>query len=226
MIEPPPSAWNLAAAPLRDGEEVVAVGGDLEPGTVLEAYRSGLFPMGLGRQGGRPLGWWSPIRRGVLLPGDLHVSRSLRQSIRRFDVTVDRAFRDVVVGCADPTRHGRWITREVANAYVRLHELGWAHSVEVWRDGELAGGLYGVGVGGLFAGESMFHRVTDASKVALWALTELCFDGLSGRIIDVQWQTPHLATLGVREISRRDYLNRLDAALRQPVPDGLRDAPI
>lgn len=224
MIEPPPSAWNLAGAPLRVGEEVVAVGGDLEPGTILEGYRHGLFPMGLGRQGGRPLGWWCPVRRGVLLPGDFHVSRSLRRSHHRFEVTLDSAFSQVVAGCADPTRVGRWITREVAEGYARLHELGWAHSVEVWSEGELVGGLYGVAVGGLFAGESMFHQVTDASKFALWTLSEVCFaDGAAGRLIDVQWQTPHLATLGVREISRENYLERLPRALALPVPDPLRD---
>ncbi|BDZ57736.1 leucyl/phenylalanyl-tRNA--protein transferase [Barrientosiimonas endolithica] len=133
MVEPPPSIWNLAAAPLREGEEVVAVGGDLEPGTLLEAYRHGLFPMGLGRHGTRPIGWWSPIRRGVLLPGDLHVSRSLRRSARQFRISVDEAFGAVLSGCADPAREGRWITPEIAEAYVRLHELGWAHSVEVWQ---------------------------------------------------------------------------------------------
>lgn len=219
MVEPPPSIWNLAAAPLREGEEVVAVGGDLEPGTLLEAYRHGLFPMGLGRHGTRPIGWWSPIRRGVLLPGDLHVSRSLRRSARQFRISVDEAFGAVLSGCADPAREGRWITPEIAEAYVRLHELGWAHSVEVWQEERLVGGVYGVAVGGLFAGESMFHRVTDASKVALWALTELCFaDGAADRLIDVQWQTAHLASLGVREISRAEYLTRLSRALVLPLP--------
>lgn len=223
MIEPPSSAWNLAAAPLRTGEEVVAVGADLEPGTILEGYRHGLFPMGLGRHGGRPLGWWSPLRRGVLLPGDFHLSRSLRRTSRRFEVTLDTAFPEVIAACADPSRPGRWITREVANGYTRLYDLGWAHSVEVWQDGRLVGGLYGVAVGGLFAGESMFHRVTDASKVALRSLVEVCFaEGGDARLIDVQWQTPHLASLGVREITREAYLERLSRALPLSVPGALR----
>jgi leucyl/phenylalanyl-tRNA--protein transferase len=193
------------------------VGADLEPSTVVHAYTIGLFPMGVGEAGGPPLGWWSPEERGVLLPGDLHVSRSLRRSRRGFTVTVDSAFAEVVAACADPGREGRWITPEVANAYGRLHELGWAHSVEVWAGEELAGGLYGMAVGGLFAGESMFHRRTDASKVALWALCDLWFaDGDPRRVIDVQWRTAHLASLGVRAIERADYLRRLASAVRVP----------
>lgn len=201
----------------------MAVGADLEPGTILEGYRNGLFPMGLGRHGARPLGWWSPLRRGVLLPGDFHLSRSLRRTSRRFEVTLDAAFSEVLAGCADPARPGRWITREVVSGYTRLHELGWAHSVEVWEKGHLVGGLYGVAVGGLFAGESMFHRATDASKTAVQSLAEVCFaDGAAHRMIDVQWQTPHLATLGVREVTRESYLERLPRALDLAVPEALR----
>jgi leucyl/phenylalanyl-tRNA--protein transferase len=222
-VWPGPSRWALLP-PTPDQDDLVAVGADLEPSTVVHAYSIGLFPMGVGDAGGPPLGWWSPEERGVLLPGDLHVSRSLRRSRRGFTVTVDSAFARVVAACADPGREGRWITSEVANAYGRLHELGWAHSVEVWAGEELAGGLYGVAVGGLFAGESMFHHRTDASKVALWALTDLWFaDGDPRRIIDVQWQTPHLASLGVRVIERADYLLRLASAVQVPWLDWRSD---
>ena len=223
-VEPPPTPWNLSGADLTQRQDLVGVGADLEPGTLLSAYRQGLFPMGTGRGGRSPMGWWCPWRRGVLLPGDHHVQHSLRRSRHRFEVSVDQAFPTVVDACADPTREGRWITAEVAQAYARLHELGWAHSVEVWdAAGSLAGGLYGVAIGGLFAGESMFHRATDASKVALWALVEIVFaDGDTRRLIDVQWQTAHLQRQGVREIPRADYLARLPAALSAPLPAQLR----
>ena len=175
--------------------------------------------MGLGRHGAGPMGWWSPDPRGVLRPEDLRVSRSLRRSCARLQVTVDTAFDAVVRGCADPDREGRWITRPVTRAYTRLHALGWAHSVEVWSGDQLVGGLYGIAIGGLFAGESMFHRVTDASKVALVALRELITaDGDPRRIIDVQWVTPHLASLGVREVPRAAYLGLLREALKAPLP--------
>lgn len=212
-IEPPPSVWHLDLAQAAPGEDLIGVGADLEPGTVLEAYRSGIFPMGLGPGGSGVLGWWSPDPRGVLLPGELHVSRSLRRSLQRFEFTVDTAFDQVVAACADPHREGRWITPAIATAYSRLHELGWAHSVETRLDGELVGGLYGLAIGGLFAGESMFHRVTDASKAALVHLVELA-DGL----VDVQWRTDHLATLGVTEVPRSTYLDLLATALDRPLP--------
>jgi leucyl/phenylalanyl-tRNA--protein transferase len=172
--------------------------------------------MGLGALGAGPIGWWSPVARGVLLPGGLRVTRSLRRSSRRYSATFDTAFGAVLEGCADPAREGRWITPEIAAAYTRLHELGWAHSVEVWdADGHLAGGLYGLAIGGLFAGESMFHRSRDASKVALRALADRCFaDGDPRRLVDVQWATTHLRTLGVIEISRQEYRARLATALR------------
>ena len=196
----------------------MAFGGDLEPGTLLEAYRRGLFPMrvdGLGSQ----MAWWSPVDRGVLPLSGLRVSRSMRQSARHFEIRVDTAFEAVVEGCADPGRDGSWIEDDVAAAYARLHELGWAHSVEAWQDGRLAGGLYGVALGGLFAGESMFTRVRDASKVALMALVDLLGDEHADRrLLDTQWLTPHLATLGVVEIDRREYLDRLTTALALPPP--------
>ena len=204
-VEPPPSPWDF---PPVDGVpgDLVAVGADLEPGTVLAAYRRGLFPMSVDDQTGTgQLAWWSPERRGVLPLSGLRVTRSLRQSSRHFEIRVDTAFAEVVAGCADPRRTGAWIDREIVAAYTELHRLGWAHSVESWRDGELAGGLYGVAIGGLFAGESMFTRVRDASKVALRGLVDLLTDDYAeDRLLDTQWLTPHLATLGVAEIPRRD----------------------
>ena len=188
---------------------------------MLLAYRSGIFPMPLQREG--VVAWWSPDPRAVIPLDGLHVSRSLQKSKAKFDVRVDTAFEAVVDGCADPRRSGSWINRDIRDAYVRLHELGWAHSVEAWsrQNGELAGGLYGIAIGGLFAGESMFHRVTDASKVALAALVDFLRDDDAhgrGRVLDVQWQTPHLETLGAIEMPRTDYLRLLDTALTMTLP--------
>jgi leucyl/phenylalanyl-tRNA---protein transferase len=218
-IEPPLSPWQLDLDQATPEDDLVGIGADLEPGTVLMAYRAGLFPMGLGEGGSAPTGWWSPDPRGVLLPGDVRISRSLRKSLRHFDIRIDTAFSEVMSACGDPSRNGAWITPSIIAAYTRLHELGWAHSVEAWRDGELLGGLYGLAVGGLFAGESMFHRATDASKCALVGLTDLVFaDGDTRRIIDVQWATPHLVSLGVTEVPRSDYLDRLGRSLSLPLP--------
>lgn len=218
-LEPPRSQWDLASAPMDGGDELVAVGADLEPGTMLSAYRLGLFPMGLGDDGRPPIGWWCPVQRGVLRPAQLHVSRSLRRSARRFRWTVNQEFDAVVDGCADPSRHGQWITPEIHAAYWRLHDLGWAHSIEVWRGEELVGGLYGVAIGGLFAGESMFHVATDASKVAVLALSQVVgADGDPRRLIDVQWQTPHLASLGVTKMPRSAYRMSLRDALPLDLP--------
>ena len=197
--------------PRQADGDLVGIGADLRPGTILAAYRSGLFPMPVD---GR-LAWWSPDPRAVLEPERLRVTRSLRRSCRNFDVRVDSAFADVVAACADPGRPGGWISQGIRDAYVELHRLGWAHSVEAWSGSRLAGGLYGVAIGGLFAGESMFHRETDASKVALVGLVSLLGPDA---LIDVQWQTDHLASLGVIEISRSDYLERLAAALARPLP--------
>ena len=168
--------------------------------------------------GGRraPMAWFSPVRRGVLRPRDLHVSRSLARSVRRFEIRVDTACAEVIDACADPTRPSGWIDDQIREAYLRLHALGWVHSVETWRDGRLVGGLYGVAIGGLFAGESMFHHETDASKVALVGLARLLDDG-HDRLIDTQWQTPHLASLGVGEVPRDEYLRLLTEVL--PMPD-------
>ena len=167
--------------------------------------------------------WWSPDPRGIIPLDGLLVSRSLHKSMARFEIRVDTAFADVIDACADPSRPGRWITAAMRDAYVRLHEEGWAHSVEAWSrdDGRLAGGLYGVAINGLFAGESMFHRVTDASKVALVGLVDvLRADGHSGRgrLLDVQWLTPHLASLGAIEVPRTRYLKSLESALLLSLP--------
>ena len=196
------------------------MGADLEPGTILAAYRSGLFPMPV--ESGL-MAWWSPEPRGVLPLDGLRVSRSLRRSCAHFEVRVDTAFASVVAACADRARPGHWITGEIAAAYVGLHHLGWAHSVEAWSldDGSLAGGLYGIATGGLFAGESMFHRRTDASKVALVALVELlggAAGAAEGRLLDVQWRTDHLGSLGVVEVDRATYRQRLARALTLPLP--------
>jgi len=196
--------------------EVVGVGADLEPGTILAAYRGGLFPMPV-RRG--VLGWWSPSERGVLPVDSLRVSRSLRRSCVRYRITVDEAFGSVIDACADRRRPGAWITRDIRRAYRRLHELGWVHSVEAWApDGQLAGGLYGVAVAGLFAGESMFHRQVDASKVALVALAERLRAG-GTTLLDVQWLTPHLGSLGAVAVPRQEYHDRLAGALAAPAGD-------
>jgi len=202
-----------------DPDGPVAIGGDLEPGTLLAAYRAGLFPMPLGRR--RQIGWWSPDPRGVLPIDGLVVSRSLRRSIRRYEVRVDTAFERVVRACADPRREHGWIDADIVEAYTRLHDLGWAHSVETWDDDRLVGGLYGVGIGSFFAGESMFHHAQDASKVALVHLVELLRDG-DEPLLDVQWSTPHLASLGVVEIARVEYLAAARRAMLGAEPEGFR----
>lgn len=216
--DPGPSAYRFRVDRAQPGEDFVGTGADLAPATLLEAYRSGVFPMGIGRHGAGPIGWWSPDPRGVLPLGQLQVSRSLRRARTGFEVTVDTAFDRVLAGCADPSRSGRWITPAIARAYAALHVLGWAHSVEVWDEHGLAGGLYGVGIGGLFAGESMFHRARDASKVALVSLVERLDDGRPERLLDVQWATPHLIGLGAVGIARPAYLQLLAGALTVPAP--------
>ena len=204
--------WDLPSPDAADEHGVVAIGADLEPSTLMAAYRTGLFPMRLGGRSG-PLGWWSPDPRGVMPLDGFKVSRSLRRHRRHFSVSVDRQFGAVMMGCADVRRPHGWIDDSFLDAYDRLHALGIAHSVEVWTpDGQLAGGLYGVRIGGFFAGESMFHRVTDASKVALWATCELLrLDG--ARLFDVQWTTEHLVSLGAVDVARSQYLALLADAV-------------
>jgi leucyl/phenylalanyl-tRNA--protein transferase len=223
--EPPPSSFSFPPVSAADAKGKVVVGGDLEPGTLLAAYRAGLFPM---RQGTGELAWWSPDPRAVIIPDGVRVSTSLRRSRRRFEIRVDTAFGAVIDACADrPAEEYLWITPEIRQAFLRLHQLGWAHCVEAWtlptvnEPSMLAGGLYGVAIGGLFGGESMFHRMRDASKAALVALGELLRDDGregDGRIIDVQWITPHMASLGAIEVRRKEYLARLERALALPLP--------
>lgn len=181
---------------------------------MLAGYRQGLFPMPVGGDGS--IGWWSPDPRGVLPLDGLRLTRSLRRSCARYEIRIDTAFEAVIDACADPRREHGWISPAVRDAYVELHHLGWTHSVEAWdENGRLAGGLYGVAVQGLFAGESMFHRQRDASKVALAGLVQLLQEA-GGRLLDVQWQTEHLASLGVIEVPRAEYLRRLEDALAAP----------
>jgi leucyl/phenylalanyl-tRNA--protein transferase len=216
-VEPPPSRWSFPtsvdeiAGACGDGE-LAGIGADLEPGTVLAAYRAGLFPMPVRR---KVLGWWSPDPRGIIPLDGLRVTRSLRRSCARYEIRVDAAFDEVLEACADPRRPGGWIDRGVKTAYGRLHQLGWVHSVEAWSPAGLAGGLYGVSIGGLFAGESMFHRETDASKVALVGLVDLLRAG-GCTLLDVQWATDHLVTLGAVGVPRRRYHELLASALAVP----------
>jgi leucyl/phenylalanyl-tRNA--protein transferase len=221
-IEPPSTTTVFPSSITPDPHGRVVTGGDLEPGTLLAAYRSGLFPM---RVSSGELAWWSPDPRGVLFPAQLRVSKSLERSRRQFEIRVDSSFEAVVAACAERAEgEYHWITDEVRQAYTALHSLGWAHSVEAWASpspgapAELVGGLYGVAIGGLFCGESMFHRARDASKAALVGLVRLLDDGTDGRLIDCQWLTPHLASLGAVEISRAEYLARLASTRRLPLP--------
>ncbi len=208
-IEPPFTRWQLPDPASADENGLCGVGADLEPGTLLAAYRSGLFPMPLRK---KLIGWWSPDPRGVLPLDGLVVSRSLRRSCKRFEVRFDTRFREVMQRCGDPRRPHGWITPRFVDAYEQVFDLGWAQCVEVYLDGELVGGLYGVRIGGLFAGESMFAAATDASKVALVALVGHLRE-TGATLLDVQWATAHLATLGVVEVPRAVYLDRLAKAL-------------
>jgi leucyl/phenylalanyl-tRNA---protein transferase len=198
-------------------EGLLAMGGDLRAERLLGAYRHGIFPW---YNEGQPILWWSPDPRAVLFPAQIKVSRSLRKAIRNggFDVRLDTRFHDVMQACAQPRvqhpRGGTWITSQMLEAYTHLHELGYAHCVETWHDGELVGGLYGVALGGMFFGESMFSRRTDASKVALvWLARQL--QRWEFRLIDCQLPSPHLVSLGAEEIRRSDFLDHLGVALRQ-----------
>jgi len=179
--------------------------------TLLAAYTQGLFPMALGGK----IGWFSPERRGILPLAQMHVSKRLRRVIRRraFRSSVNQAFAGVIAACADrPDDAGNWIDDEIIESYMALHRAGFAHSVEVWEDDVLVGGLYGVSLGGAFFGESMFHTVTDASKVALCVLVER-LQARDYRLLDIQWLTPHLARFGAVEVSRAQYLAMLRDAL-------------
>lgn len=199
-------------------EGLLAVGGDLRPERLLEAYRHGIFPW---YNDDQPILWWSPDPRTVLFPEKLHISRSLKRSLRLggFTVTLDTCFRDVMEHCAGPRPQypdgGTWITDAMLEAYTGLHELGYAHSVETWKEGELVGGVYGVALGGAFFAESMFTLVDNASKVALVCLVRQ-LQAWGFRIIDCQQSSPHVMRFGAEEISRRTFLDHLTAALTLP----------
>jgi len=209
------SRWQFPLVGEWPDQDLICGGADLDPSTLIDAYCRGLFPMPVS---GLPevLGWWSPDPRGVLPLDNLRVTRSLRQSAKKFDVRMDTCFEDVMLACGDPRREDGWITRDFVDAYTALHRLGWAHSIEVFNaDGALVGGLYGVRIGAFFAGESMFHRERDASKVGLMALVSLMRDSRM-LLLDTQWATPHLESLGVIDMPRTEYLKRLAEAVQAP----------
>lgn len=209
-VEPPMSQWVMPTSGPSDDSDMVAVGADLQPGTLLSAYRNGLFPIPVRR---RRIGWFSPDPRGIIPLDGLVISRSLRRSMRRYEVRFDTCFTEVVRRCGDPSRPSGWIDDGIIEAYTTLHTLGWAHSVEVFDDDDhLVGGLYGVRVNGLFAGESMFHSATDASKVALVHLVEW-LRHTDATLLDVQWTTDHLRSLGAVDIARSRYLTLLADAV-------------
>jgi leucyl/phenylalanyl-tRNA--protein transferase len=211
------SRWAFPAPAHWPDGDLITTGGDLAPATLIAAYRSGLFPM---EPGGYPgvLGWWSPDPRGIVPLDQLRVTRSMRQSAKRYEVRIDTCFGDVIRACANPMRDDGWITTPFVEGYSTLHALGWAHSVEVFdRAGQLTGGLYGVRINGLFAGESMFHIGRDASKVALMTLVELMHESRM-TLLDVQWRTDHLASLGAAAVSRRRYLTLLGEAIGSVIP--------
>lgn len=217
VLKPGSTDLRFPPVELASPEGLLAVGGDLRAERLLEAYRHGIFPW---YNPDQPILWWSPDPRAVLFPSKLRVSRSLGKTLRqnKFEVTLDKAFREIISSCALPRServgHGTWITPEMIEAYCVLHERGLAHSVEAWKDGKLVGGLYGVALGGAFFGESMFSRVTDASKVAFVQLVrQLELWGFV--LVDCQLPSAHLSSLGAEEIRRSDFMERLEQALQQ-----------
>ncbi|MFM8452674.1 MAG: leucyl/phenylalanyl-tRNA--protein transferase [Acidimicrobiaceae bacterium] len=211
------SVWEFPDKKRWPHHDVVGRGADLEPETLIYAYRHGVFPMVSNESIGTEsdLLWWSPQMRAIIPLDGLKVSRTMRRSAKKFEIRVDTQFENVMRNCAAPHRDSGWITEEFIDAYVKLHHLGWAHSFEVIDEsGLLAGGLYGVRINKFFAGESMFHLVRDASKVALMALVET-MKSSNMSLLDVQWLTPHLASLGAVAIKRDEYLRRLEVAVTQ-----------
>lgn len=201
-------------------QDLIGLSEYISPAMTLEAYASGFFPMPVS-DGKRPyMGWWSPMRRGVIELGALRVSRSLRKSVNRYTTTIDRAFEQVILQCADRSRPDGWIDGAIREVYTALHQAGYVHSIETWdQEGRLVGGLYGVSLRGLFAGESMFHDPVhgrDASKVALVRLVAELRSQPGNVLLDVQWLTTHLASLGATEITRKQYLNLLWQAMQEP----------
>lgn len=212
-----PSAWRMRDPRRADPTGLVGFGADLAPATLVDAYRRGIFPW---PHEGVDLPWFSPDPRGVLVPDDVRVARSLRGRLRNcgWQTTVDASFDEVIEACADrPADQGTWINRRMRDAYGELHRLGWAHSLEVWSGPDLVGGLYGVAVGACFTGESMFHRVTDASKVALVDFLDR-WRAAGGELFDVQLPTDHLCRMGVTTMPRPEFLDRLAALRDRHVP--------
>ncbi|MEW6333701.1 MAG: leucyl/phenylalanyl-tRNA--protein transferase [Thermodesulfobacteriota bacterium] len=207
--------------PGRAGKSgLLAVGGDLSPERLLAAYRAGIFPW---YAEGEPLLWWSPDPRFVLFPAELRISRSMRQLLKKrpFRITFDEAFPGVIAACrkARPGQDGTWITQAMQEAYIALHKLGYAHSVEAWQEGSLAGGLYGLSIGHTFFGESMFSTKPNASKAALITLVSGLMD-LRFDLIDCQVETPHLESLGARPIPRQEFMSRLRESIRHETLQG------
>jgi len=206
----PEQDFPLAHQALREPDGLIAVGGCLSQHRLLNAYRHGIFPW---YNADEPILWWSPDPRLVLFPDKLIISRSLRKTMRKniFSITFDQAFNEVISACADPRKDeaGTWITAEIKNAYNQLHRAGFAHSIEAWIDDELVGGLYGVALGQVFFGESMFHTRTDASKVAFATLVQY-LKSWDYRLIDCQVHTTHLESFGAQEIEREDFIKLLD----------------
>ena len=209
------SVWDFPTLEQMPQDDLVILGADLKPETVIDSYQHGIFPMHIEVANKRQIGWWSPQQRGILPLNKINISKSLQKSMKKFHVSFDQAFDQVIDGCGDDKRPQGWINKEIKIAYKKLFELGYVHSVEVWnKKDELVGGLYGVEVQGLFAGESMFHKETDASKTAMVYLVNKLKDAGGKRLFDVQWQTPHLKSMGVIKIPRKKYLSMLPEAMK------------
>ena len=204
------SVWDFPTPEQMPKDDLVTLGADLKPETLIDSYKHGIFPMHLQIENKREIGWWSPQQRGILPLDKINISSSLKKSMKKYFVTFDQDFDAVIEGCGDDKRPKGWINKDIKTAYKKLFELGYVHSVEVWnKNDELVGGLYGVEVNGLFAGESMFHKQTDASKTAMVYLVNQLKEAGGERIFDVQWQTPHLKSMGVIKISRAKYISLL-----------------
>ena len=204
------SVWDFPTPEQMPKDDLVTLGADLKPETLIDSYKHGIFPMHLQIENKREIGWWSPQQRGILPLNKINISSSLKKSMKKYFVTFDQDFDAVIEGCGDDKRPKGWINKDIKTAYKKLFELGYVHSVEVWnKKDELVGGLYGVEVNGLFAGESMFHKQTDASKTAMVYLVNQLKESGGERIFDVQWQTPHLKSIGVIKICRAKYISLL-----------------
>lgn len=208
---------------LHDPDGLLAMGGDLSPERIISAYRNGIFPW---FSAGEPLLWWSPSERATINAGDVHISKSMKRFInkRTMTITLNHCFADVILACAQPraTQAETWISQEMIDAYIKLHKLGLAHSVEVWCDNKLVGGLYGISVGQIFCGESMFSQLNNASKLAFIALNQH-FQSVGGKIIDCQMQTDHLQSLGVEAKSRDTFIKQLNKGKNEVLKSGCWD---